>query len=100
MTDREALTLALQKCRAESPERDRQIDDMLIDRPWQEVCEFASYSCQMTHLKLRPWQCPPCWVEPDDRKHPQAAKLLREMTALGISRFHPDPLAAIAAAKA
>ena len=98
--DRAALELALKQCRAESAQRDRQITSMLIEpRPWQEVAEFAAYSCQMDALHLKPWQFPPCWVEPGDRKHRKAAKLLREMQSLGVSRFHPDPLAAIEEAK-
>ena len=98
--DRAALVLALTKCRAESRKRDRQITAMLLEpRPWQEVAEFAAYSTQMDSLKLKPWQLPPCEVEPDDRQHRQAAKLLREMLALGVSKYHPDPLAAIEAAK-
>jgi hypothetical protein len=97
--DRTALDLALQQCRATSSARDQQITAMLTDRPWQEVAKFAAYNCQMDSLKLKPWEAPPCWVDVDDREHKQAAKLLREMLALGVSRYHPDPLEGIGAAK-
>jgi hypothetical protein len=99
MTDQEALQLAIEQCRKQDSSRNAQITTMLSERPWQEVAEFAVYSCQMINLKLKPWEFPPCWVEPADREHRQAAKLLREMLALGISRFHPDPLTAITEAK-
>jgi hypothetical protein len=98
--DQEALQLAIERCRAEDAERDRQIVRMLGERPWRRVAEFAAYSCQMVNLKLQPWDFPPCWVEPDDYRHRQAAKLLREMLEAGVSKYHPDPLAAIEAAKA
>ena len=97
LTDRAALELAIEQCRAQSGDLDTQIAAMLIDRPWLECATFAAYSCQMDSLKLKPWEFPPCWVEPGDREHRQAAKLLRKMLAAGVSRFHPDPLAAIEA---
>jgi hypothetical protein len=93
--DRTALDLALKQCRAASSARDQQITAMLMERPWQEVAQFCSYNSQMDSLKLKPWEFPPCWVEPDDRQHRQAAKLLREMLAAGVSCWHPDPLAAL-----
>jgi len=77
--DCEALALALERC------------------PYARDGEAAAYSLQMDNLKLKPWQWPPCWVEPGDRRHKQAAKLLRDMLAAGVSRWHPDPLAAIEA---
>ena len=97
--DRKALQLAIERCRAQDAERDAQIIRMLSERPWRRVAEFAAYSCQMNSLKLKPWQTPPCWSEPDDYRHRQAAKLLREMLAAGLSRFEPHPLAAIEVAK-
>ena len=97
--DRVALELALTQCRAEDADRDAQIIAMLAERPWRQVAEFASTCCQSRALKLKPWQLSPCQIDVDDREHKQAAKLLREMLALYVSCFHPDPLAAIAEAK-
>jgi hypothetical protein len=58
-------------------------------------------------LHLKPWQPPPCWAEFDDEDNKAgpisgrraAAELLQRMLALGIGRWHPDPLAAIEAAE-
>ena len=97
--DQEALQLAIAQCRAEDADRDAQITAMLAERPWQRVAEFASHCCQSRALKLKPWQLSPCQIDVDDREHKQAAKLPREMLALYVSCFHPDPLAAIAEAK-
>ena len=35
---------------------------MLQDRPWREVAEFCSYSCQVDSLSLLPWEYPPGWI--------------------------------------
>jgi hypothetical protein len=106
-TDRAALTLALERCRAQGESRSRQLDEMLEGESWQEVATFAAFSCQMRSLRLKPWQFPPCFiyfdepVEADDihGKH-EAQQLLREMFEHDISRWHPFPLEAIEEAKA
>ena len=97
-TDRAALKLAIKQCRAESPERAAQIDAKLADEPWEDVAEFAAYCCQISNLRLKPWQTPPCHVGGDDNQ-PEAVRLLAQLRELGISRWHPDPIAAIAAAE-
>jgi hypothetical protein len=92
---------------------DRQhIESMLKADPWLAVGKFASYACQTESLRLEPWEVAP--VEINDPNNPdaglrdaqrlidgryEAAKLLREMISLGISKWHPDPKAAIAQAK-
>jgi hypothetical protein len=46
---------------------------------------------------LTPWEEPPCWADEDD-PHPAdrvAQTLLKKMLAKGISRYNPDPLAAL-----
>jgi hypothetical protein len=106
--DRDALKLAIAQSRAEDEGRRWQIDAKLKDEPWEDVATFAAYSRQCHTLHLKPWQVPPCWVEVDDPPpqgtdyggHREAQRLLREMLDLGISQWHPDPLAAIEAAKA
>ena len=45
-------------------------------------------------LRLKPWQNPPCFGD-EDGDGP-ADVLLQRMLAAGISRFHPDPLSALA----
>jgi hypothetical protein len=108
-TDRQALTLAIEMARKHSRADRLQIDDKLTREPWFAVARFAAHGCQEHALRLKPWQCwPPCAVEPDDVDAPgfehrgirSSAALLQRMLALGISRWHPDPLAAIEAAEA
>jgi hypothetical protein len=107
-TDKAALKLAIEIDRKRDHATRRQIDDMLKERPWREVAEFAAYGCQCTALHLKPWQPPPCWAEIGDRDNEAgpisgrraAAELLQRMLSLGISRWHPDPVRAIEQAEA
>jgi hypothetical protein len=107
-TDRAALTLAIERARTQDAGFAQQIDRMLADTDWMEVGMFLAACCQRQTLRLKPWQIPPCRIrDPDhpdrsrDRRYGQmdgrydAARLLRQMYDLGISRWHPDPLAAI-----
>jgi hypothetical protein len=108
--DIEALHRAMELARKE-PVRARQLDDMLRDRPWQEVARFASYSLQHQALQTRPWEVAPCECRPEDiaellrTPHPdmtgraKAARLLQRLLELGLSRWEPDPMRAIAAAE-
>ena len=107
--DRQALTLAIETARKQSAADQQQIDDKLTREPWFAAAVFAAHECQERALRLKPWQCwPPCAVGVDDVDTPgfehrgvrSSAALLRRMLALGISRWHPDPLAAIEAAEA
>jgi hypothetical protein len=97
--DEAALRLALKQARAAG--HAAQIDGMMKTDGWQAAAAFASDLCQTEALHLRPWQEPPSVVDAADphERDRAAQKLLRRMLALGISRYHPDPLAAIAAAK-
>jgi hypothetical protein len=109
--DQQAFELAIATARDEDAGRCRQIDDMLRERPFEEVGRFASYHCQTRSLALPPWAYPPCMIDitavgkilaaGDNDIHGRfvAAKLVQRLLDLGLSRFHPDPLAAIDAAK-
>jgi hypothetical protein len=105
--DRDALERALVACRAEGAARAKQIDSMLADRPWEGVAQFAAYSAQNRSLGLMPWQSPPCHARLSDLDKPfddprgerESAELLRRLLDAGLSRFEPDPLAAIAEAE-
>ena len=105
-TDRLALKLAVEVARRESPARARQIDSMLRDRPWREVAEFAAGCCQSRSLRLKPWEIVPCDWHPDDmnadplRGAHAAAELRARMAKVGVSRWHPSPLEALAEAEA
>jgi hypothetical protein len=103
--DKAALELAMKIARQE-PGRAEQLDAKLKTESWFNVATFASYCCQTDSLNLRPWQEPTCHVyfdEPvktdDVQGRCSALQLLAQMEALGISRWHPDPLAAIAEAE-
>jgi hypothetical protein len=106
--DRRALQLAIDLARADPSCGD--VDDQISRDGWLEVGKNYAYSLQMDNLHLRPWQYPPCWLldflrlddpdpDPPDIDGIVAGKrLLRQMLALDVSRFHPDPQAAIAEA--
>lgn len=100
--DRDALERAMQLCAQRDPSRAEQLDGKLRQGdPWVEVAEFASYSCQIHALSLKPWQSPPCVADEDDpdEQDKKAQHLLRKMLAAGVSRYDPDPLKALAGAK-
>ena len=109
--DEAAMRLAIEMQIARGGTRRRQIEYMLKSDPWLSVGKFAAYSCQIASLRLEPWELAPVAVDPvnpdagradvqrsTDGRY-EAAALLREMLSLGISRWHPDPKAAIAEAK-
>jgi hypothetical protein len=101
--DRAAMALALRRCYEQSPERARQIERMAESRPWARVGAFAAYCEQYRTLNLDPGDVAPCHVNDPDtplKEEQDAARLLRRMRRLGISKWDPDPMAAITEAKA
>jgi hypothetical protein len=93
--------------RAESQETAGQIDRMMASRPFEEVGRFAAYHCQRRNLRLKPWETAPCDAGPhrdpdavDSHGYAAAAGLLERMLAAGLSRWEPDPIAALEAATA
>ena len=101
--DRDALERAMQIAQRD-PLRKEQLQSKLEDEEWTETATFAAYSCQIESLSLKPWQSPPCQIdedadEPDNaEREPDTVgrKLLRQMLRAGVSRYDPDPLAALA----
>ena len=92
--DREALTRSLQMI-LEGHDRGRaeQVQDFLDDKEhcgWWYAAHFCASICQSQALGLTPWQSPPCDAEGED-----AARLLKRMLNYGISKYEPDPIAAI-----
>jgi hypothetical protein len=82
------------------PERAEQFDSMLSGGwSWDMVADIAAHICQYRALSLRPWQCSPSSVDENDpdERDTDAQKLLRQMLKAGVSRFEPDPLAALKA---
>jgi len=106
--DRDAFTRAIDLQLRRGGERERQIRAMLQSDPWDEVGKFAAYSLQTYHLRLKPWQWPPCWCEADDRDAAgeeqkcisRAAGIVRRLEAVGLTRYEPDPIAALEQAEA
>lgn len=112
-TDRDALERAIVACRSESAARDRQIDSMLYGKepqPWERVGEFAARCVQGRSLDLMPWQRPPMFYanqidsalrepfgDPSGRR--EAGEVLQRLLRNGLSKYEPDPLAAIAEAE-
>ena len=103
LTDDDALELALEHYRALDADH---LDELLAEQPRWQVARVAAYVCLCKTLELKPWQWPPCWVrDPDDPDDPTdvqeqvAAALVRRMLRAGVSKFHPDPPAALAAAE-
>lgn len=105
-TDRAALELAMQRA-ARDPEMaeflkckldgERMADGAGWAIPparWEDAAQSAAYSCQIAALKLKPWETPPCFADEDGADPGDV--LLRKMLAAKISRWHPDPLAALA----
>jgi hypothetical protein len=87
-----ALRLAVAKYRAVSKAQAREFDERAAEQGWLEAAEFAD-DCQIRTLRLRPWECPPCFAGPDDE---EARTLLARMRKARISVWHPDPLQALA----
>ena len=104
--DRAAMTLAVEIARKENPQRRREIDDRLSSGDdWYEVATSCAFHCQRRALRLRPWQVAPCNLLPRDmdgdplRGGQAAAELSARMEKAGVSLWHPDPIAALAAAE-
>ena len=107
--DLDALELAIEQTLAEDDKgRVEQVTHML-EEDWWHGATFAAYHRQTDSLNLKVWESPPCCFDEDDidtdlpaddiHGDKPALRLLKEMLDLGISRWHPDPLAAIAAAQ-
>ena len=99
-----ALQLAIAAVRDEGDrERIEQIESILEDDGFFEGGKSAAFHCQCKALDLKPWQSPPMSADeddpdPDELHLKDAQRLLRRMLKAGISRWHPDPLRAIAEA--
>jgi hypothetical protein len=111
--DREALERALKIIlgRPEREDRGRreQVERMLEEDGWFRAADFCVYCCQMELVRPRLWQPIPSDItdiegtlaKGDDGLGGsyRAALLLKRMLAAGLSRYEPDPIRALAAAK-
>jgi hypothetical protein len=97
--DRKALAHSFELTLAE-PDRTEQIERKLETDGALATAMFASYHQQMAHLRLRPWQSPPCWIGSGANIDPEVAEIGKRLERLGLSQFEPDPIGAIEQAKA
>jgi hypothetical protein len=93
LNDHEALEAAMAKA-SEDADRAFQLREKLKDEAWIDVAEFAASCVQSRALHLKPWELPPCDIYDDDPDS-EGKRLLKRMLDAGISRYHPDPLAAL-----
>src|SRR5262245_60976708 len=93
--DLDALERAVAVTRRD-PGRRIELDRLIKQQGWDEAAKVASYDAQCRSLRLKPWQEPPCSAKAAD--DPRAAHLLARLVERGLSRYEPNPLAAIAAA--
>jgi hypothetical protein len=105
MSDDDALELSLQQILdgADGPMRVLQVRDFLDGydaegpRPRRDVAEFCSYVRQGQTMNLKPWEQPPC--HSDGTGSDPASMLVRTLVRAGVSKFHPDPMKALAEAQ-
>jgi hypothetical protein len=111
-SDKAALDLAMVRASELEPGRGEQLDSKLAEEGWEATAKFAAAYCQSRTLNLQPWEISPAQIDdPYDRidlflRDPfgyagyfVAARLLRRMLQLGVSKWRPDPVAAIEEAK-
>jgi hypothetical protein len=111
--DVEALTRAIELYRnLKEPGRAEQVAHLLKTESWFSVADHCACGLQRRSLKIKMWQSPPAEIDPgaietiiargDDNLGGDyaAAKLLRRMLKAGLSRYEPDPIRALAEAKA
>ena len=93
--DSAALQAAIDLAR--QSERAAELVELIRERGWEAAAEICAYDLQSRSLELAHWSDEvPCAAPV--RGKSRASRLLRRMLKRGISRWHPDPLAAIAEA--
>jgi hypothetical protein len=104
--DIEAFGRAIAIYRRERHGGDEHITEKIEEDGFETAGRFAAYYCQRKRLKLAPYEFPPCWLSdvddvegPDFKGKLKAARLLKRLLDAGLSKFEPDPIAALEAAK-
>jgi hypothetical protein len=101
--DHDAFTRAIEMMRAKDKLHADQINYKLEHEGFAAAGKFAAYSCQCDGLGVRPWEAPPMDAHDDLAAadpsiygyRPKEIGLLVRLLAAGLSRFEPDPLAAL-----
>ena len=99
-TDRAALECAVEIARRDPKEAAR-IDARLAQpgADWLDIAKGCAFHCQIVALRLQPWQNAPMYGDvTEPRVDQQAAELLRRLLDAGLSRYEPDPIAALTTA--
>jgi hypothetical protein len=109
--DQKALTCAIEAYRARGRRDAAYIDEKIEREGFRSAGSFASYSAQMHSLRLAPWMYPPALIDEADIERTLAAgdgdmhgkfvaaQLVVRLREHGISKYHPDPMAALDAAR-
>src|SRR5262245_59575200 len=95
--DREALERCMEIAQRD-PGRAEQLQGLLdLGWSWDLVADMACHTCQVRALSLKPWQCSPSSADENDPDEPDkdAQRLLRQILQAGVSRYEPDPMAAL-----
>lgn len=93
--DADALRRCLLVALNDPDHRDRFLAQIEADGR-EEAERSAAYTVQYRAMRLKPWESPPCWAAPDGSStNADCAALATRMIAAGLSRFEPDPLAAL-----
>jgi hypothetical protein len=103
--DLDALTRAMEIAKR-NPVRAKHLEWEEQTYGWETAATSAAYGCQFDALKLRPWQEVPMHCDSTDgiddfpnAGRAMAADLLRRLLAANLSRYEPDPHAALARAE-
>jgi hypothetical protein len=91
--DRVALLRELDRCRATSRQRWRQLASKREQMSELRLAAFAAYINQHTALKLKPHDMPPCYMAHPD-EYP-GGKLLRRVVERGASKFDTEAVVAL-----
>jgi hypothetical protein len=97
LSDSAALDAAIAIVR-KHPERWSEFLTLVRERGWEAAAKICAYDCQWRAMRLRWGEAPPCMASVRGRG--RSSRLLRRMLKRGISRYHPNPLEAIAEAGA
>jgi hypothetical protein len=96
MRDRDALDRAWEIC-VRTQNRGEQLPYIARIEGRRAARVFAAGCAQHAALGLKPWETAPCHGEPGGDRPED--KLLDQLLAAGLSRYEPDPLAALERAK-
>ena len=108
--DRDALDQCIRLVLDEGPDESHVVREYLKENDWWGAASQACYHRQIDHLQLDA-ESPPCWIDENEidqiiargpgnhNNDYSGALLLQKMLALGVSKWQPQPIDAVAAAQ-